>query len=79
MGERIVRSEVNFLKNQGLVEINTMGMNVTVEGETIIDTLKGFIHELKGLSNLEVIINSLSSMLPSLFASQVANSILLFS
>jgi len=55
-GERIVRTEVNFLKNQGLVDINTMGMSITADGENIIDTLKGFIHELKGLSSIENII-----------------------
>jgi central glycolytic genes regulator len=58
IGERIVRSEVNFLKNQGLVDIKPMGMCVTSEGENIIDTLKEFIHELKGLSGIEEIIKS---------------------
>jgi len=53
VGERIVRTEVNFLKNQGLIDINSMGMNVTEDGEKIIDTLKDFIHELKGLSIIE--------------------------
>lgn len=52
-GERIIRSEVNFLKNQGLVDIDSTGMKVTEEGEVIIDTLKDFIHELKGLSSIE--------------------------
>lgn len=56
IGERIVRTEVNFLKNQGLILINSMGMNVTSEGENIIDTLKEFIHELKGLASIEEII-----------------------
>lgn len=56
IGERIVRTEVNFLKNQGLININSMGMSVTVDGENIIDTLKEFIHELKGLSSIESLI-----------------------
>lgn len=56
IGERIVRSEVNFLKNQGLLEINSMGMSVTSDGENIIDTLKVFIHELKGLASIETMI-----------------------
>lgn len=56
IGERVVRTEVNFLKNQGLIEINSMGMMVTREGENIIDTLKEFIHELKGLSSIEDIV-----------------------
>lgn len=52
-GERIIRSEVNFLKDQGLIDIDSTGMRATKEGEIIIDTLKGFIHELKGLSSIE--------------------------
>lgn len=53
LGERIVRTEVNFLKEQNLIEISTPGMTVTSEGITILEGLKGFIHELKGLSKLE--------------------------
>ncbi len=53
MGERIVRTEINFLKSQNLIEINTPGMTVTEEGEEIIDKLKSFIHEIKGLSEIE--------------------------
>lgn len=53
LGERIVRTEVNFLKDQGLIEINSMGMSVTGDGEAVIDALKEFIHELKGLSSIE--------------------------
>jgi central glycolytic genes regulator len=53
LGERIVRTEINFLKDVNLIEINTPGMSVTPEGEKIIDKLKGFIHELKGLSDIE--------------------------
>lgn len=56
IGERVVRTEVNFLKNQGLVEIDSTGMFVTREGENIIDALKDFIHELKGLSSIENLI-----------------------
>ncbi|WP_187117196.1 sugar-binding transcriptional regulator [Clostridium mediterraneense] len=53
LGERIVRTEVNFLKEQNLIEISTPGMTVTSEGITVLEGLKGFIHELKGLSKLE--------------------------
>jgi central glycolytic genes regulator len=53
VGERIVRTEINFLKEQNLIEINTPGMTVTQEGEDIIIKLKDFIHELKGLSDIE--------------------------
>lgn len=53
MGERIVRTEVNILKKHGLLDIKSNGMNVTEEGVSIIEQLKEFIHNLKGLSNLE--------------------------
>ncbi|WP_297519344.1 sugar-binding transcriptional regulator [uncultured Clostridium sp.] len=53
LGERIVRTEVNFLKDQNLIEISTPGMTVTSEGIKILDDLKWFIHELKGLSQVE--------------------------
>ena len=53
LGERIVRTEIGFLKSQNLIQINTPGMSVTQEGEFMLESLKGFIHEIKGLSNLE--------------------------
>lgn len=58
VGERIVRTEINLLKNQNLIEINTPGMTITPEGEEIIDKLKDFIHELKGLSEIEEFIKN---------------------
>lgn len=56
IGERIVRTEINFLKNQNFIEINTPGMSITESGEEIIDKLKDFIHEIKGLSDIEIAI-----------------------
>ncbi|AJA48888.1 central glycolytic genes regulator [Clostridium pasteurianum DSM 525 = ATCC 6013] len=53
IGERIVRTEINFLKKQNLINISTPGMTVTAEGEEIINKLKDFIHEFKGLSEIE--------------------------
>jgi central glycolytic genes regulator len=53
VGERIVRTEIGFLKEQGLIEINTSGMTVTSEGVDIIYKLNDFIHEIKGLSEVE--------------------------
>jgi central glycolytic genes regulator len=53
VGERIVRTEINFFKDENLIEINTPGMTITPDGEEIITKLKSFIHELKGLSDIE--------------------------
>lgn len=53
MGERIVRSEVNFLKEQDLIEINSIGMVVTKEGEHILESLQEVIHRINGLAIIE--------------------------
>ncbi|MCF6466643.1 sugar-binding transcriptional regulator [Clostridium sp. Cult2] len=53
IGERPIRTEVNILKEQGLLNIESMGMYVTEEGKRIIDSLKDLMRELKGISNLE--------------------------
>ncbi|MEG6566967.1 sugar-binding domain-containing protein [Thermoanaerobacterium saccharolyticum] len=53
IGERIIRTEVSFLKRQGLIDINPLGMTVTKDGEKLLEELKEFIHELKGLNNME--------------------------
>ncbi|GAB6168007.1 sugar-binding domain-containing protein [Clostridium carnis] len=58
LGERIVRTEISFLKSQNLIEINTPGMTVTEEGQEVVDKLKDFIHEIKGLSDIEQSIKS---------------------
>ena len=46
LGERIVRTEINFLKEQNLIEINTLGMSVTEEGIRVVEQLKDFMHEI---------------------------------
>jgi len=53
IGERIVRAEVNFLKDQGLIEIKPEGMAATKQGGEILEKLKKFIFELRGLSDVE--------------------------
>nr|WP_245173062.1 sugar-binding domain-containing protein [Clostridium tertium] len=58
LGERIVRTEISFLKSQNLIEINTPGMTVTEEGQEVVNKLKDFIHEIKGLSDIEENIKS---------------------
>lgn len=53
LSERVVRSETNFLKEQNLIEVNTIGMSVTSEGEDVLKGLKLFIREVKGIDGLE--------------------------
>lgn len=54
ISERIVRSETNFLKDQGLIEICSAGMNITKEGEDVLNGLRGFMREANGINLLEV-------------------------
>lgn len=58
IGERIVRTEINFLKSQSLIDIDSSGMTVTSEGEEIIEKLKTFIHEIKGLKDIEILLKN---------------------
>ena len=58
--ERWVRSELDILKNQNLIDIQPLGMMVTVEGKDIIYKLRDYISELKGLKDLE---NTVKAML----------------
>lgn len=53
LGERIVRTEISFLSDQNLIDVNTAGMTVTEEGQQLLGKLKDFIHEIKGLSDME--------------------------
>ena len=52
-GERTIRTEVNILKEQGLLNIESMGMYITEDGKKVIDNLKDVIHRIKGISDLE--------------------------
>ena len=54
IGERIVRTELDFLKSHGLLEGDVSGVKVTVEGEILIHQLAEFIRHLRGLHDIEV-------------------------
>lgn len=51
--ERWVRSELDLLKEQKLIDIQPLGMTVTEDGRDIIFKLREYIAELKGLKDLE--------------------------
>lgn len=53
MGERTVRNETSFLKDAGLLISQSSGMEITREGEIVLDGLREFTHSMKGLHNLE--------------------------
>jgi central glycolytic genes regulator len=50
--ERWVRSELDVLKEQGLIDIQTSGMTVTEDGKNILNQFRGFIAELRGITSL---------------------------
>ncbi|MBA2175636.1 hypothetical protein H0266_12110 [Halobacillus locisalis] len=53
LAERTVRSEVDFLNNQGAVEVTSRGMHLTYEGQNILEQLAEFIKEVTGIKVLE--------------------------
>ncbi len=53
LGERIIRTEIGFLKDQNLIDINASGMTMTKDGEEIIEKLKEYMLQIKGITNIE--------------------------
>ncbi|WP_188399224.1 sugar-binding transcriptional regulator [Sporomusa sp. GT1] len=54
MGERVVRAQVDWLKDAGLVEFSPLGMSVTAEGQAIMADLAEYIRLLRDLVGLEI-------------------------
>ncbi|WP_078555713.1 sugar-binding transcriptional regulator [Bacillus alkalicellulosilyticus] len=53
ISERVLRSEVLFLKNQGLIQISPAGMSMSDEGNAVLHSLEEVMKELLGLRTLE--------------------------
>ena len=53
LSERTIRREVEVLRQQGLVEPDPLGMQLTPEGEAVLASLTEFLHDLFGLGELE--------------------------
>lgn len=51
--ERMVRKEVDFLREAGLIETEPAGMVVTTTGERLLQGLKGIVRDLHDLVGLE--------------------------
>lgn len=58
MTERVLRSETDFLKSQGLLEIHSGGMRISDAGKLILEQLEPFYKTMFGLSELEERIRS---------------------
>ena len=53
MTERVLRSEVQVLKEQNLVHVASSGMTLTEEGTALVLALEDFMKEISGLKVLE--------------------------
>lgn len=51
--ERMVRKEIDILKEQGLVVADAAGMKTTSAAEEVLSELKEYVRELRGLASLE--------------------------
>lgn len=51
--ERVIRSEVEFLKQQNLIEIHTTGMKLSEEGSVVLESLDSIMREVTGIDTLE--------------------------
>ncbi|MFP4697676.1 MAG: sugar-binding transcriptional regulator [Eubacteriales bacterium] len=56
--EKTIRKEVEFLKVLEFVQVSASGMSITKAGSIVLDELETIIHQLRGLSNLEIVIKS---------------------
>ncbi|MGF6953983.1 central glycolytic genes regulator [Neobacillus sp. B4I6] len=52
--ERVLRGEVDFLREQNLIYTNNVGMSLTPEGKNLLEDLEGFMRELKGIDVMEL-------------------------
>lgn len=53
MTERVLRSEVEFLKSQGLLEVESYGMRVSDAGQKLLEAMEPMVKDLFGMSELE--------------------------
>ncbi|WP_210365305.1 sugar-binding transcriptional regulator [Bacillus sp. REN3] len=51
--ERVLRSEVEFLKEQDLISVSSQGMHITHEGQEILESLESVMRDITGIDMLE--------------------------
>ncbi|WP_284643429.1 sugar-binding transcriptional regulator [Paenibacillus silviterrae] len=56
--ERILRGEVDFLKEQGLIEIEASGMRISYSGRQLLESIEPLVKDLFGLTEMEERIRS---------------------
>ncbi|MBU8880917.1 hypothetical protein BGM26_18365 [Bacillus sp. FJAT-29790] len=51
--ERVLRSEVEFLKSQNLISITSSGMSLTIDGKDLLEKLGSVMRDITGISVME--------------------------
>lgn len=54
--ERVLRSEVEFLKDQDLIDISSMGMSLTSEGTQLLKKLESVMRKISGIAEMEQVL-----------------------
>ncbi|MFD2670994.1 sugar-binding transcriptional regulator [Marinicrinis sediminis] len=62
MTERTLRSELDFLKEQGLLETESIGMRVTEAGAQLLEDMQPYLKDIFGLTDMEAHIRQLYSL-----------------
>lgn len=52
--ERVLRAEVDFLKDQNLINSHSGGMSLSEEGKNLLEDLESLMRELKGIDVMEM-------------------------
>ncbi|ALS24377.1 MULTISPECIES: sugar-binding transcriptional regulator [Paenibacillus] len=58
MTERVLRGEVDFLKEQGLIDVEASGMRISAAGRELLEKIEPLVKDLFGLTDLEERIRS---------------------
>ena len=53
MTERVLRAEVDFLKEMGLLQVESFGIKVTAAGKKLLDEMEPMMKEMSGLARYE--------------------------
>lgn len=51
--ERVLRSEVEFLKDQNLIRISSTGMSLSADGRDLLEALEGIMRDISGIAVME--------------------------
>ncbi|WP_433744502.1 sugar-binding transcriptional regulator [Falsibacillus pallidus] len=54
--ERVLRAEVEFLKDQNLIDVKASGMTATFDGKKILEEMEGMMREISGIDEMEAML-----------------------